>query len=59
MSLENFIRRLFAPLRAMASDHSYPVYCYRGVPYDAPNYTEYELITLEYEQDAEDNGYGY
>ena len=59
MSLATTIRDLFAPLRAMAYRDYYPVYQHARIPYDAVNYTEYELTTLEYEQDCEDNGYGY
>ena len=51
------IRDFFNPYHTMGGPDSYPQYCYRGVTYDAPLYTEYELTTLEYEQDIEDNGY--
>ena len=55
-TLGQIIRHLFSGYPLEGPD-SYPQYCYRGVTYDAPNYTEYELTTLEWEQEIEDNGY--
>ncbi len=55
-TLGQIIRHLFSGYPLEGPD-SYAQYCYRGVTYDAPLYTEYELTTLEYEEDIEDNGY--
>ncbi len=56
-TLVQIIRDLFHPYHTMGGPDSYAQYCYRGCTYDAPLYTEYELTTLEYEQEIEDNGY--
>lgn len=56
-SLENLIRAMFNPYHSLEPTSDDAKYVYRGCGYDYPGLSEYQVTTLEYEQDCSDNDY--